>query len=257
MRKRVLLYMLNISLLAIAKTTYIPKYLAYIHIIDDADTIVASNIYRELELKERSGMFNIIVEHEDVTKEKVKAIKRAKRAAGWATVSAVMSGVSTAFSKNTLQYLVSSTNTQIAKQLADIYIDNARAEQTLGINIWIENTTIGELMINDMERGLTWYVRPSQFFCCLLNNPDVVNLRISDVHNKDIRYMMIAAGSQVSKREIEWEDNDCWIYGIWGNLGFSEIKVIEKYVRISKTDFTEREMSTEEFKAYKKEANKR
>ncbi len=238
----------------IGKTTYIPKYRTYIHIVNGSDTIVKSNNLRELELAGNDNMFRLYVEHEDVTNEKVKAIKRAKRAAGWATFSTVMSGMSTAFSDNSLQYLVRSSNTIIANQLADIYKENANAEQKLMIDLWMENTAEEELMINDMERGLTWYVKPSQFFHFQLNNPDVINLRISDVHNTQVRYAMIATGSQVNKKEIEWEDNDCWISGIWGYIGFSEVKVIEKYVMISKTDFSEREMSIEEFKAYKKES---
>ena len=238
---------------AIGKTTYIPKYRTYIHIVNGSDTIVKSNNLRNLELSSSDNMFRMYVEHEDVTNEKVKAIKRAKRAAGWATFSTVMSGISTAFSDNSLQYLVRSTNTIIAGQLAEIYKENANAEQKLMIDLWMENTTEEELMINDMERGLTWYVSPSQFFHFQLNNPDVLILRISDVHNNQVRYAMIATGSQVYKKEIEWEDKDCWISGIWGYIGFSEIKVIEKYVMISKTDFSEREMSIEEFKAYKKE----
>lgn len=238
----------------IGKTTYIPKYRTYIHIVNGSDTIVKSNNLRDLELSGNDKMFRLYVEHEDVTNEKVKAIKRAKRAAGWATFSTVMSGMSTAFSDNSLQYLVRSSNTIIANQLADIYKENANAEQKLMIDLWMENTAEEELMINDMERGLTWYVKPSQFFHFQLNNPDVINLRISDVHNTQVRYAMIATGSQVNKKEIEWEDNDCWISGIWGYIGFSEVKVIEKYVMISKTDFSEREMSIEEFKAYKKES---
>lgn len=235
-----------------AKTTYIPIYRSYIHIVNGTDTSVVSNNLMDLETADESGMFKIYVEHEDVTKEKVKAIKRAKRTAGWATFSAVMSGISTAFSRNSLQYMIRSTTTRIAAQLADIYNKNAHAEQNLLIDTWIENTSGEELMINDMERGLVWFIRPSEYLHLQLNNPDVANLRISDVHHNNIRYALVAVGSLVEKKEIEWEDNKCWIYGVWGNIGFSEVRVINYYVRISKEDYSEKEMSIEEFKAYKK-----
>ena len=217
-----------------AKTTYIPIYRSYIHIVNGTDTSAVSNNLMDLETADENGLFKIYIEHEDVTKEKVKAIKRAKRTAGWATFSAVMSGISTAFSRNSLQYMIRSTTTRIAAQLADIYNKNAQAEQTLLIDAWIENTSEGELMINDMERGLIWFVRPSDYLHLQLNNPDVANLRISDVHHKNIRYALVAAGSLVEKKEIEWEDNTCWIYGVWGNLGFTEVRVVDYYVRISK-----------------------
>lgn len=103
-----------------AKTTYIPTYYSYLHIVTDCDTLAVTNNTDYLELTDPSGMFVIAIDHEEVTAEKVKAIKRAKRAAGWATFSAVVSGVSTAFSDNTLQYMVRSSYTQIATNLAAI-----------------------------------------------------------------------------------------------------------------------------------------
>lgn len=129
MRKIVLFLFVAIMCCVTAdgKTTYIPKYRSYIHIVNSTDTIVATSNIKELSLKDKTGMFSILVEHEDVTKEKVKAIKRAKRAAGWATVSAVMSGVSTAFSNNSLQYMVRSTNTKFASQLAEIYNEKCQS----------------------------------------------------------------------------------------------------------------------------------
>ena len=255
-RKIIFLSILLLSgLPVVAKTTYIPKYRSYIHIVNGSDTTAATNNIMDLRLNEDDGMFCIYIEHEDVTKEKVKSIKRAKRAAGWATFSAVMSGVSTVFSQNSLQYLVRSTNTRIASQLADIYNENANAEQNLLIDIWIANTSEEEIMINDIERGLIWYVRPSQNLHLQLNNPDVANLRVSDINNKNVRYAMIAAGSTVMKRAIEWEDNECWISAIMKNIGY-EYQVLDKYVRISKDDYTETEMSIDQFKAYMKEAKR-
>ena len=119
-----LLFVSSIS----AKTTYIPIYRSYIHIVNGTDTSAVSNNLMDLETADENGMFKIYIEHEDVTKEKVKAIKRAKRTAGWATFSAVMSGISTAFSRNSLQYMIRSTTTRIDAQLADIYNKNAQAE---------------------------------------------------------------------------------------------------------------------------------
>lgn len=130
-------------------------------------------------------MFVLRIDHEDVTKDKVKAIKRKKRIAGWAILSAVLNGVSTAFSDNSLQYLVRSKNAQIATALAEIYAANAKEEQTLGIDLGIDNTTDGELMICDMERGLTWWILPQHSIQLKLNNPEASRLRISDSQNRN------------------------------------------------------------------------
>ena len=254
MRKIVLFLFVAIlcCVTADGKTTYIPKYRSYIHIVNSTDTIVATSNIKELSLKDKTGMFSILVEHEDVTKEKVKAIKRAKRAAGWATVSAVMSGVSTAFSNNSLQYMVRSTNTKFASQLAEIYNENAKAEEKLKIDMWVDNTSDEELLVNDMERGLTWYVLPRQSLHILLNNPDATLLRISDLRNNAIRYVSAMAGNMIYKGLVGWEDDDCWIISVYNNYDYENIR-FDKYKWISKSDFSEREMTKEEFRAFTKD----
>ncbi len=91
-----------------AKTTYIPTYRSYIHIVTDGDTASIAGNQTWTELRDGSKMFAVGIEHEEVTREKVKAIKRAKAATGWAAFATVMSGVSTALSDNSLQYHVRS-----------------------------------------------------------------------------------------------------------------------------------------------------
>ena len=134
-RTILLLFGLLAGIQVIAKTTYIPTYKTYIHIVNGSDTSAVSSNLMDLRLHEGNGMFCIYVEHEDVTKEKVKAIKRAKRNAGWAAFYSVMSSISTAFSQNNVQYLIRSKNSEIASQLAEMYYENAKAEQNLLIDL--------------------------------------------------------------------------------------------------------------------------
>lgn len=256
--KKVLLFilMLTFGLSTTAKTTYIPNYKSYIHIVNGADTTAVTNNLEVLELEDQSGLFVISIEHESVTKEKVIAIKRAKRAAGWMEFSAVMSGVSTAFSNNSLQYMVRSTNTQVATQLAEFYSSNANAEQILGIDMWVDNISETELMVNDMERGLTWYVQPFQSLHFNFKNPDASSLRISDVHNNNVKYVLAMAGSEVKKRTIEWEDDNYWVICISHPTGYYGQKEIDKYILMSKTDFSKKDMTVEEYEAFIKEIKK-
>lgn len=247
MRKLFIILLLTTGIAVEAKTTYIPNYKSYIHIVNGGDTTAVTNNLEVLELEDQSGLFNIRIEHESVTKEKVKAIKRAKRSAGWMEFSAVMSGVSTAFSNNSLQYMVRSTNTQVATQLAEFYRSNANAEETLKIDFWIDNTSGAELLVNDMERGLVWYVQPSQSLHIKMNNPDVSNLRISDVHNNNVKFVVAMAGSKTRKWKIDFETDEYWFSPIY-KPGEPHIpSSLMHYIRISKKDYEYTEISTQSF----------
>ena len=121
------------------------------------------------------------------------------------------------------------------------------------MRVWIENTSEEEIMVNDMERGLVWYIQPMNSLYVRMNNPDAASLRISDIHNKDISFVMATAGSSVTKHEIVWEDEYCWIVPVYKEKeSFYEDPRIEKYRRIWKKSFEDEEMSNSEFKEFKK-----
>lgn len=253
MRKIILLLVLLLHEMSlIGKTTYLPSYRSYIHIVEKDDTISVANMMPDLELSDRNSFFTIRIEHEDVTKEKVRAIKRAKRAAGWATFSAVMSGISTAFSSNSLEYLIRSSNTQLTAELASIYSANAIAEEILGVYVWIDNTTNGELMVNDMDRGLMWCILPNQSLKLKVNNPEACRLRISDAKSDFIRYASVIAGSKVTKWTIAYEDEDCWIVPVYQEGKIQTYENIIYFKRISKVDYTEDGMPTITFRDFMK-----
>ena len=235
-----------------AKTTYIPTYRSYIHIVTDGDTVSTSGNLTWTEMKDGGGMFEIGIEHEEVTREKVKAIKRAKAAAGWAAFATVLSGVSTALSDNSLQYYVRSENTRLTAELADMYAFNANEEQTLGVSVWLHNTSGHELMVNDMERGLTWFIMAGELRDFKLHNPDAACLRISDTKNDNVRYMMATGGSIVRKYIIGWEDDDCWITE---NYTGDKFPTLVDYTYIIKRDYSRQKMSTSEFNEWKKSHN--
>ena len=251
--KRLLLFsFVFFSLFVDAKTTYIPTYYSYLHIVTDCDTLAVTNNTDYLELTDPSGMFVIAIDHEEVTAEKVKAIKRAKRAAGWATFSAVVSGVSTAFSDNTLQYMVRSSYTQIATNLAGIYQANSIAQQTLAINICIDNTTDSEMMVCDMVRGLTWWILPRQTMKLKINNPEATSLRISDSQSRNVRYVSALAGSKLTKWDVLIETDDFWVVPVYRDGELHIDDNIDYYKRIDKADYTETSMPYETYRELKK-----
>jgi hypothetical protein len=244
--------LLLMGMMVQAKTTYIPKYRSYLHIISGSDTLAVANNLDTLELADKTGLFALRIDHEDITKEKVKAIKRSKRAAGWAIFSAVMNGVSMAFSDNSVEYFIKRDKTRIATDIATIFAANAKDEQTLEIDMWIDNTCGNELMVCDMERGLTWWIMPHESLQLKLNNPEAARLRISDPQNKNVRYVAALAGSKVIKMEIELETDGYWFSPVYKPYEPHNSFSLLHYIRISKADYIEEIISKEEFKEAKK-----
>jgi len=261
MKKKLLLLILTqlpmVVIAVQAKTTYIPTYLSYLHIVTGSDTLAVTNNLDTLELADPEGMFVMRIDQEDVTSEKVKSIKRKKAAKGWMTFAAAMGGVSTAFSENALQYMVRSNFTLAAGRLASIYAADARDEQDLDIIVWIDNMTDGELMVCDVERGLTWWILPRQSMQLKLNNPEASQLRISDPQSRHVRYAAVLAGNKVTKYEIELETDEYWYSPVYREVNKPHDQDnLTHYIRISKRDYAELKMSIRDFWAVKKSRKK-
>ena len=235
-----------------AKTTYIPTYIAYMHIVNKEDTISTTGNLPVLDLASNNNMFTIRVEHELVTKEKIKEIKRKKRAAGWMGFASIMGGISTGLSDNVFDYVVRSSETQYMAYMADIYQANANESQVLEIDIWIDNHFDEEIMVNDMDRGLTWYIQPHESLQIPISNPDALRLRISDLHHTYVNFANVVAGSKLTKYELGWEDNDCWIVINYDKTTSNEIK-IKDYTLINKIDYRQEKLTRNEFEKLKNE----
>ena len=141
------------------------------------------NVFRSLDLKAKDERFSISVQHEDVTREKVKAIKRAKAAAGWAAFNSVMAVASPGNRGSVFSRIQDIKTSAILTEMAN---DNASAEEILKIEVWIENLTNDELMVADMDRGSIWYMQPHQTLAVAIPNPCETILRISDIHSLEL-----------------------------------------------------------------------
>lgn len=236
-----------------AKTTYVPAYMSYIHIVANGDTTSITGTDKSLSLPSEDGTFKIYVEHEDLTGERIKAIKRAKRKAGWMAAAAIMQGVSAAFSDNSLQYIVRSNNARTAAELSAMYAGIARTEQTLGMEVWIENNSDEDVMVNDTDRGLTWFIQPHEALTLNTNNPDCTRLRISDLHHQHVRFATVAAGSSVDKAELKHEDNDCWIITAYHRNADGTLEPLGGFERISKHDYSRHLMNYKQLQDYMKQ----
>ena len=193
-----------------AKTTYIPHYKSYISIEDANGNVISDNSQKlSMSLSDPEKLFRISVAHEELTTDKVKEIKRAKAAAGWKAASAILSSVAALNDGSALSFQtrLSIASEEIALELADMYTNNALAEQVLSIEVQFENLSDHEMLLHDMERGLVWFVRPENGFVIKLNNPDGLQLRISDAENitSNVYYARLGAGNSVEKVEVTYE----------------------------------------------------
>ena len=238
-----------------SKSTYYPTYRNYMHIITGIDTVSIANDLDTMVMQDPSGMFAMRIDQEDVTKEKVKAIKRAKFHAGLAVFSSSMSSISAAFSDNTLKGYMQRSNARVAADLADFYLNRSSAIQSLEIDFWLDNICDEELMICDLERGLTWWLLPRQTVHVKFNNPDATMLRISDAQNRTVRYVLVAAGNSVTKVNYDFETEEYWYSAVWRepNGPPDEDTNLMHCIRIHKVTHKEEKRSKQEFLELKAE----
>lgn len=256
-RHFIIIITLFLCLAVQAKTTYIPTYRSFVQIKQNGnDSVMVQSNLEKLELMAQDGSFSITLIHEDVDKEKVKAIKRAKAAAGWMTFAAVLSGVSAGFNatyyNNALTTYIDMRRTENIAVLSGFMDAVSKAEQRLNIDFFIDNLSNEELMVADMARGLTWYIQPHTSMQFSLANPGIERLRISDLHHSSVKYADIIGGNSVRKETIEWEDDDCWIIRRFVDDDNSSSSQFYRYYYINKATFDSSEMSMADLKEFKK-----
>ena len=253
MKKSVITLLLLIGGLSIeGKTIYIPVYNSYVFLQQGNDSVKVSSAKPSLELESFDKQFTLAVHHEEVTLEKVKAIKRANRTAGWSTFNTMLSVIAPGKRGSLFSRIQDIRQSSILLKMDK---ENANAEKVLSIEVWIDNNSDKELIVNDMIRGLAWYIRPKESLKFELSNPDLARLRVGDINNQSVCYATIGVGSMVNKWQVGWEDDESWIVAVYKKqvIEYEEYENLENYRRISKTDYSEKDMTIEEYKAFIKE----
>ncbi len=244
------LLFLTICLNSWGKKTFVPRYTAMISIINGQDTASVTGNHTTLYLDDKGGMFRLAVIHEPLTMERIKFIKRQNNVAAMASFSAFVSAISSV-SNDWHQRFRGRLLTYASGTLASIYSHNATAAKTLGIEIWVENTSNEEIIMSDNERGQIWFVSPGESYKLTIPNPEVLRLRISDVHHNSVKYVDVGAGSELRESNVEWENDRIWVFPILirneqGNF------TADNYIVKDKQTGEQREVDKEELKAIKK-----
>lgn len=240
------------AITAQAKKTYVPRYATFISIANlGKDTATVSNLRMENTVEASSGLFAVSVYHDDMTLEKLKTIRRNKRAAGWFGFSASLYAISAVMSDNFTDRFANLVNADFAATLSAIHSANAEVASVLGIAIEIDNTSGSEVMVNDMERGLTWYILPHQSLTLRMLNPDVAQFRISDGQGMQPHYVTIGAGSEMKSMNVVYEDEYYVAVPVYGDGENRES--VEFYNIIDRRTWEQRSVSPKEYIEFKKQ----
>lgn len=264
-----------ITIAGMARTTYIPFTFSRIDITHGDSFYSDSCFLRDLVINDEEKLFSIQLCHDSITNERVKAIKRAKRAAGWSIVAAVFSGVSAGLNQlrtpaEAVMYMHSINTMHYSANMAAYCKEKATSLEQLDIACYILNTSNEEIVVNDMERGLNWYIAPNNFLSIDLCNGDIANFRIAPAKYdaSRINYVMVSAANYLQKFDVMYENDQRVLYKVIDKIekpdGFGYTTYEADWVDYSKStydkvslrDASEAQALVKELKAADKAAEK-
>lgn len=259
-------FLLLTSLIAassFAKTTYIPYYYSQISIVKDGVERCDSSKAREMFMASDDAHYSFTVMHDSVTRERVKAIKNMKAAEGWSIVAGMLGGVSAGLNplhngRDAVNFMISRDIIVSSAFLHQVASHEGNALQQVPTSILFENYSDKEMTINDLQRGLLWFVAPHSSLTLQCGNPEVNEFRVAYNDNTEIEYVTIQSGNYLDKKEISYEDENVWISPITYtyDAGFDKEELMTSlagFLVIDKITFEETTMSVDEFKKFKKE----
>lgn len=210
-----LLFALSIS----AKREKIPTYLSFVHWIQGADTIYEENNTLLQESVSPDGTVIVRVRHEDW--KTTVTDKSIARLAPWHAVMARSRGIRAIIhqGKSNTDAMMPMKKlpglTPNALNINNVSRMSDQLEMSFSTEYMIENTGNQEIVINDLNRGLVWYVPPRSYLLLNMGKlPQACLLRISntDPLQPALKYVTIGSASFSMKFTMAYEDDDCWIY---------------------------------------------
>lgn len=232
-----------------AKWTLVPRYSSMIMVDEQGDTIDNISSRTTLYKDESSGLFRVAVIHETMTPERVRFIRRSENKASLLTLAAVFGGLSLFSTNDWSSRYKGMSNFYINSTLAGVYKKNANAARTLQIEAWIENTSDEELMIAELERGYVWFLQPGQDIRFTMNNPDLINFRISTPDSSKKHFVTVGGGNFLRDARVEYEDDYIYIFPYYDTS--EEGYYDGKYLVMDKLTAEQRTIDKDEMKRIK------
>lgn len=265
-RTLLLLPLICFCQIVLSKTTYVPHYFGKITIDDGTNIVNDSSKVRDFYMEAPDGRYSITILHDSVTQERVKKIKRLKAAAGWSAASAIFSGLAVVLNplnnaRNLNRYIFSKQMMYSSTMVGLSAEMEAEELQHVDISIIIENYSDKELTVNDMNRGLIWFIPPYTDLTLTSGNPEINSLRVAtnDPYNQQINYITLQTANVLREYEVDYEDKDIWFFPIMTKVIMDDDpdNGIRGYIKRNKVTMEEELYTIEEGKKLLKELKKK
>lgn len=276
-RYLLILLFLSVSATAFCKIGRIPTYRSFVYWVQGADTLYTEDNTIMHESVSPDGAIVIRVRHE--AWPHCATNKSLDRLAPWHATIARRTGL-----RAIIYQGKANTDAMMPMKKEPGLMENVlsisslaqmtdRLEMNFACEYMIENTGTQEIVINDLNRGLVWYL-PAQSYL-LLNMgtlPQACLLRIANNNSlqPSVKYVTIGSASFEMKLTIAYEDDNCWIYLLneetstdGGKLNFTRVfggadnVLLTRYIKRDKDTFQETRMTPDEVYAIIREAKER
>ncbi|MBQ7461273.1 MAG: hypothetical protein IJS63_03335 [Bacteroidaceae bacterium] len=250
-----------------AKTTYIPTYFNRIFLIENGQIDSLQNHQQLLQMDSKDNLITCFVAQQVVSPDLIKAIKQAKRTAGWMAVASGLSTAGTTFSEVQMYrgrpkagYITGYVEGRDLERNFDAMSADASAQaeelMTLMVDLVVKNNSEKEMLITDMDRGLVWFVLPGQETVLPLAKGEECHFRISSCSplDENVKYINVSADSNLEKYTVALETDAFWYVPISDkaklSLGFDS-PMDDGYIKIDKETRKMTALTPSEFKAIK------
>lgn len=219
MKRFIFIPLMLFALVATAKTEKIPFYKSFVYWVQGSDTIYSENNTLLQESVSPDGTIIVRVRHEDW--RDIVTEKSILRLAPWHAAMARCKGIRAIVSQGK-----SNTDAMMSMKRVPGMMPNALSISNLSNEVeelemrfaseyMIENNGTQEIVINDLNRGLVWYVPPKAYLLLNMGKlPQACLLRIAntDPLQPSVKYVTIGSASYCMKFTTAYDDDDCWIF---------------------------------------------
>ncbi len=277
MKRHLLLCLcLFVAAIAMGKRVRIPKYHSFVYWVQGVDTAYSENHTLLHESISPDSGIVIRVRHEDW--QNTITPKSEARLFPWHATMSQKRGLRAIISqKESNVDAMRPMRKDFVTTPAAISVENLSSmtdqlEMNLACEYMIENSGTQEVVINDLNRGLVWYLPPQSYLLLNMGTlPQACMLRIAnnDAPQSSVKYVTIGSASFEMKLSVAHENDDYWIlildeerFNTEGNLDFSRMLDDKNsdwtvsYIKRDKDTFCETRMTADEVYAIINEAKR-